>query len=262
MAVIRLILLVGIVLVLTLLLVQNFSPALPLVFLGVRSQPLPLAMWILLSVIAGGMTSLLVSSLNELANNLGGASKQTPPQSTVSSSPRTSSSRQPAETTSRSTSSPESQEKSKYRSNAEDDWNLEASEDWEFEQQPKPNFRPQEEPRDKPVSSRTGNYDREQQPTRSNKSGSSYSISYREPKNSGVGKTESVYDADYRVLVPPYQPPSPEDSTPPQPSSSSPTSTDQASTSKANNDSEDDDWSFFEEDEDGDFEDESRDSRK
>ncbi len=262
MAVIRLILLVGIVLVLILLLVQNFSPALPLVFLGVRSQSLPLAMWILLSVVAGGITSLLVSSLNELANNLGESSKQNKQskqshsQSTVSSSSRTSSSRQP-ETTFGSTSSPESQEKSEYRSNAEDDWNLEASEDWEFEQQPKPNFRPQEEPRDKPVSSKSRNYDREQQPTRSNKSGSSYSISYREPKNSGVGKTESVYDADYRVLVPPYQSPSPEDSNPPQPSTSSP-----ASTSKANNQSGDDDWSFFEEDEDEDFGDESRNSRK
>ena len=28
------------------------------------------------------------------------------------------------------------------------------------------------------------------------------------PKNTGVGKTESIYDADYRVIIPPYQPPS------------------------------------------------------
>ncbi len=250
MAVIRLILLVGVLLVLTLLLVQNFSPALPLVFLGVRSQPLPLAMWILLSVVAGGITQVLISGLYELANYFWESSKQTRPQSTVSSTNRTSSYRQP-ETTSRSTSSPESREKSEYRSNAEDDWNLEASEDWDFERQPKPNSRPQEEPRDKQVSSNSKNYDREQQPTRTDKSGSSYSISYREPKNSGVGKTESVYDADYRVIVPPYQPPSPEDSTPPQ-----------ASTSKASNQSEDDDWSFFEEDEDEDFGSESRNSRK
>ncbi|NJL63801.1 MAG: LapA family protein [Methylacidiphilales bacterium] len=255
MAVIRLILLVAVLGGLTLLLVQNFSPALPLVFLGVRSQPLPLAMWILLSVVAGGITELLISSLYELTNYFGGSSKQTRPQSTVSSSNRNSSYRQP-ENTSRSTSSPESREKSEYRSNAEDDWNLEDNEDWDFEQQQKPNYRPQEEPRDKQVSSNSKNYEREQQPIRSDKSGSSYSISYREPKNTGVGKTESVYDADYRVIVPPYQPPSPENSTPTQPSTSP------AATSKANNESEDDDWSFFEEDEDEDFGDESRNSRK
>jgi hypothetical protein len=252
MAIIRLILLVAALGGLTLLLVQNFSPALPLVFLGVRSQPLPLAMWILFSVVAGGMTSLLISSLYELANYFGGSSKppskQTRPQSTVSSSPGTSSYRQ-RETTSRSTSSPQSREKSEYKSDAEDDWNIEASEDWDFERQQKPSSRPQEEPRDKQVSD-SRNYDREQQPTRTEKSGSSYSYSYREPKNSGVGKTESVYDADYRVIVPPYQPPFPEDSTSAESSKPQPSTSSKSPTSKANGESEDDDWSFFEEDED------------
>ncbi len=37
------------------------------------------------------------------------------------------------------------------------------------------------------------------------RSGSVYSYNYREPSNSGVGKTESVYDADYRVITPPLQ---------------------------------------------------------
>ena len=46
MAVIRLILLVAVLGGLTLLLVQNWSPALPLVFLGIRTQALPLAIWI------------------------------------------------------------------------------------------------------------------------------------------------------------------------------------------------------------------------
>jgi hypothetical protein len=38
-----------------------------------------------------------------------------------------------------------------------------------------------------------------------------------------VGKTESIYDADYRVIIPPYQPPS---------------------TKKSDNDT-DDDWDFL-----------------
>lgn len=63
MAIIRLIILVTVLGGLTLLLAQNFSPALPLIFLGVRTQPFPLAIWILFSVIAGAVTSLFVSSL-------------------------------------------------------------------------------------------------------------------------------------------------------------------------------------------------------
>jgi hypothetical protein len=43
MSVIRLILLVAVMGGLTLLLAQNWSPALPLVFFGIKTQPLPLA---------------------------------------------------------------------------------------------------------------------------------------------------------------------------------------------------------------------------
>ena len=76
------------------------------------------------------------------------------------------------------------------------------------------------------------NYEQKQEPTSGSKSGSSYSYSYREPKNSGVGKTESVYDADYRVIVPPYQSPT-ENQQPPQ----------------VANQPEDDDWGIFDDDE-------------
>ena len=38
-------------------------------------------------------------------------------------------------------------------------------------------------------------------------SGSVYSFGYREPQDTGVGKTESVYDANFRVITPPYTPP-------------------------------------------------------
>ncbi len=63
MAVIRLILLVAVLGGLTLLLVQNWSPVLSLVFLGMRTQPLPLAMWILFSTATGAFTSVLISYL-------------------------------------------------------------------------------------------------------------------------------------------------------------------------------------------------------
>ncbi|BAZ41537.1 hypothetical protein NIES4101_75030 [Calothrix sp. NIES-4101] len=254
MAVIRLILLFTILAGLTLLLVQNFSPALSLTFLGMRSQPLPLAIWILLSVVAGSITSLLVSSLYELADSLGTSSKQARSTAKVSSS------------SSRAATNPSSKPKSESSSDAEDDWNLEASEDWDFEQQTNANTRFQEEVRDRKVSDSRRNSQsdyaesddergyRQQQAESARKSASSYSYSYREPKNSGVGKTESVYDADYRVIVPPYKPPSPEASQPTAPADST------SSTSKINDISDDDDWSFFDES-DGDLRDEPRDSR-
>lgn len=37
-------------------------------------------------------------------------------------------------------------------------------------------------------------------------SSSAYSYSYQNPKDSHVGKNESVYDAEYRVIIPPYRP--------------------------------------------------------
>ena len=44
-----------------------------------------------------------------------------------------------------------------------------------------------------------------QEPKTASRSGSVYSYGYREPKDKGVGKTEQVYDANYRVITPPYR---------------------------------------------------------
>jgi uncharacterized integral membrane protein len=46
-------------------------------------------------------------------------------------------------------------------------------------------------------------YETKQQPKSQSWAGSVYSYGYRDPSKSGVGQTESVYDAEYRVLVPP-----------------------------------------------------------
>ena len=70
MAVIRLIILVAAILGLIIILAQNLSPLLSLVFLGMRSQSLPLGLWILLSIIAGIFTSLIITRLLKLATDL------------------------------------------------------------------------------------------------------------------------------------------------------------------------------------------------
>lgn len=225
MAVIRLILLVAVLGGLTLLLVQNWSPVLPLVFLGMRTQPLPLAMWILFSTAAGASTSVLITVLFKLSNYFG-RQRQTPFRSRASS-PRAANRR--VEQTNPPYTPPPPASKTKDADREEfDDWetNSNADDDWNFDEKPKQAANPnlKTEPfRDSQT------YERQQEPQSSSQSGSVYSYSYRQPKNTAVGKTESVYDADYRVIIPPYQPP----------------------TNNQTDNADDDDWSFFEDDDEG-----------
>ncbi|OKH53205.1 hypothetical protein NIES2101_11475 [Calothrix sp. HK-06] len=225
MAVIRLIILIVVLGGLTLLLAQNFSPALPLVFLGARTQPFPLAIWLLFSIVAGATTSLIVNSLFGFA---GYFTKPKPQTSNRSSSYRK------QDTTRRDSAPNQNTYKNTTTSSQEDDWDLEGvSEEWDFEEgQRKPSSN--QENFDKRVSEEEV-YERRQTTTNSSKADTSYSYSSREPKNSGVGKTESIYDADYRVIVPPFNP----NTEPAQPSTPP---------SRKKSDDADDDWSFFDDD--------------
>ncbi len=202
MPVIRILLLLLVLGGLSLLLAQNWLPVLQLVFLGMRTQALPLAIWILIGVAAGALTSLLITALFKLSNYLAaqdlglrrrGRDVETTPRSSGAQRPDPPSSanpRPPLQTN--STPSDAS------------DWDTDSTqddEDWGFEDDPGPtrNSTSQDNIRDHTT------YERQQQPKSASQSGSVYSYSYREPKNSGVGKSESVYDADYRVITPPYQ---------------------------------------------------------
>ncbi|MBW4687371.1 MAG: LapA family protein [Komarekiella atlantica HA4396-MV6] len=233
MAVIRLILLVAVLGGLTLLLVQNWSPALSLVFLGMRTQPLPLAMWILFSTATGAFTSIAIATLFKLSNYFAGGQRQSSYKSTASSRAKATRREEP---TSSPASPPPPASKTKYPTSDEfDDWETNSSgdDDWNFdekpEQQPTPSTKTQQV-----KDSKT--YERQQpEPKSTSESGSVYSYSYREPKNTAAGKTESIYDADYRVIIPPYQPPT----------------TNQQ-------DADDDDWKFFDDDDSEDGDDRSR----
>ncbi|KAF3891031.1 MULTISPECIES: hypothetical protein [Nostocales] len=199
MALIRLILLVAVLGGITLLLLQNWSPVLPLVFLGVRSQPLPLAIWILFSTFAGGFTTILLNILFNLSGSVGGQ-RQTPLRSSPEQ-PRRNKTRV-EEPTSRPPNPPSSGERESQTTDTVDDWETGSGlyQDWEFNKSDSQKTQVRD----------SNTYDRSSAPQDNPKTDSSYSYSYREPKNSGVGKTESVYDADYRVIIPPYQPPKPE----------------------------------------------------
>lgn len=197
---------------LILLLAYNLSPV-SLVFLSMRSPALPLAVWILLSLAAGAITSLFINGLHGLSNYFANSSSKRRNNNIKSPPPRPSEQRRETDYTTTytapntpkpNTESASSDEFDDWGSNSNnDDWD---TDDWESEEDTDKedtnktrNSNPQIDIKD----SRT--YEVNQEPQSSNKSGAVYSYSYQEPKNSGVGKTESVYDADYRVLTPPYR---------------------------------------------------------
>lgn len=205
MSVIRIALLLVVLGVLTLLVVQNWSPVLPLVFLGVRTLALPLAVWILIGVTAGAVTSLLIAGLFKLSNYFAQAKPR------YRRNVREGSSAQPnvAHHTAANRSQPDTERQSPQGeraqdtaspSDADDDWESDSNDDdWNFEEDAdKTRNDPQNTVRD------STNYEVNTEPKSGYRSGSVYSYGYREPSNSGVGKTESVYDADYRVIPPPY----------------------------------------------------------
>lgn len=227
MAVFRLILLVSVLGGLTLLLAQNWTPAVALVFLGLQTQPLPLAMWILLSAVAGAFTSLAIASLFNLSGYFGEA-----PQRVVNPS-RTKSSRtdrNPRDTSKgepfprRPVTPPRSNPKD-IDDGTDDDWDFEQNtrRDWDFETSGGDDYYPQDsQPQD------TKDYKSPRNNRPEAESDSTYSYS-REPKSRVAN--ESVYDADYRVIVPPSAP-------------------DTTNKTDIDADTNDDDWSFFEEEED------------
>lgn len=199
---IRLFLLLLVLGCLTLLLLQNWSPVIPLVFLGGKTLPLPLAVWILFSVVAGAMTSVFITTCFNLSNYFA-PSKPRRQEKKVDSPPRSSPPRSsPQSSEANYTTASTTQPKTESTPNDNlDEWESDSSnDDWNFEEDID---RTQKSATQDTVRDNT-TYEANTQPNDSYRS-SSYSYSYREPSNSGVGKTESIYDADYRVLTPPYQ---------------------------------------------------------
>ncbi len=196
MAVIRLIILVIATLGLIILLVQNLSPSLPLVFLGMRTQSLPLALWILFSIIAGMITSVIIISLMKFTTYLNLQEQPIPVSKSIPRSSRVKPNTPPPT----SPPPPVSQFDDEF-----DDWETNRNED---------NWNDEDNLESVPEASPPGT-----------RPSSVYSYSSQSPKNTAVGKTETIYDADYRVIIPPYEAPS------------------------QNKATDDDDWDFFEDDE-------------
>lgn len=211
MAVIRLFLLLVVLGCLTLMLVQNWSPVLSLRFLGVQTQPLPLAVWILFGVIAGAITSLFINACFKVSNYFTSPSKprrrkevkaSPPPRTTSAQSPKSSGAYTNYTNYTTNTAQPKT---ASTPSDNLNEWESNSSDDWDFAQDTQDTQDTVKKQKTEPqvTIKDSTNYKAKTEPQSDSRSGS-YSYNSREPSNSGVGKTESVYDADYRVLTPPF----------------------------------------------------------
>lgn len=205
-----LIVLIVIISGLALFLLQNWSPSLQLTFLGLKSIPLPLSIWVLSALIAGLITYLLIYNIFELSNylfkqNLQSAKPFAGKSQEQYQSEESRGRYSQSEDISNSQSSFNLNKDSEAREEDEniDDWKQEPSRisnswDSSTKEQDIENMQ-----NSFSQGSTETNYEVEQEPKTESWSGSVYSYGYLEPSASGVGQTESVYDADYRVITPP-----------------------------------------------------------
>ena len=151
---------------------------------------LPVAIWLLLAVVAGMLTSIILQLLNEIPRR---ASVYSPPSPSEKFPPPP-----PPRTSSipRATAPPEPLERP------------EAQEEWDIEEPPVETTKIQDQLKEETKPRSYGDYEAPQKPQKSDLSGSVYSQSYRDPQTQeqGVGQTDRVYDANYRLIKPPDRP--------------------------------------------------------
>lgn len=270
---------VGSVVIFTL---QNLAP-ITLVILGMQTQALPLAIWVVGALLAGGLTSLFLAGLPRSAAARPGPRSQsgfsTGPRPTWGNGPtRRTAPRENAagfsatsESTRRAVDDWEASPREEWddweepksaprrtapasrtdiRDTADDDWS-----NWEgYEDQPPTRRTSGSAPRSAPDQTESApprtNFEVPQSPTAQQQSGSVYSYSYRDrdPVRDPVRdredtpikrKANQVYDAEYRVLIPPFNPSSPPTSPPPP---ASPPSPPEPPVARQDLDDDDDDW--------------------
>ena len=185
---------------------SNLSPVLPLVFLGMKTPVLPLAAWIGIAIASGAITSFFLQFLSYM--HWGYSTQrleqpdEVPPRSrsfrrkspeAPAPEPQTGYTPPPPET-------PKNREGS--------DWEERVDEDWDFDEEsaaPTSNQQNFERDRSTGTSHERTSYEVKQEPKTGSKTGSVYSYSYRDENDSGVGRADAVYDANYRVITPPSQ---------------------------------------------------------
>ncbi|NEP58479.1 MAG: hypothetical protein F6K31_15925 [Symploca sp. SIO2G7] len=206
------------------------SEPITLVFLNREIATLPLIVWIGNAIAAGAITSFCLQLLNQMP---GGYSNQNL-REFREMPPRNRSARREAPPTDTSEYeydtpyTPPAPEVTTSQRSVSSDWDTKVKRDWELDQeQATSNFERDWELEEEPATSKSSqpdferdfteakkvsvrtNYEVPQEPKTSSKVGSVYSYSYREKeqKESGVGRNDEVYDANYRLIRPPYKQP-------------------------------------------------------
>lgn len=223
-------------------LAQNGSRSLPLVFLGQPTIGLPLGVWVILAGLAGAGTTVLLTALFRWSNYLtrqatkramrfspddaerfstsdaartqGGerASPPPPPRDTAGETvaepwrwPWSASSASPSPATSPSPAATSPTTSASGSAEVWDDWTEDQGDrDWEDRPpQASPTTSRISTPEPDPKDARRPE-NRGDEPAASRPS-SVYSYSAQSRRNAAVGRSEAVYDAEYRVLIPPYR---------------------------------------------------------
>ncbi len=201
---------------------QNLSPVLPLTFLGMKTVAFPLSLWILFALVAGFLTAQVVVMLLQFslaasqrsqasdrsrearANRAVDDGKIPDSPSVQARSKRDEYSSSNPEKTSTYTDSFRRGAKAAVDFGTVRDWQ-DDSRNWvddEVEQNwvDDDSQNSVDEPKFTPLKT---DYEVPKSPTSEYRSGTIYSYSYRKPENTGVGISESVNDAEYRVIIPP-----------------------------------------------------------
>ncbi len=171
---------------------QNLQ-AVSLVFLGSYTTPqLPLALWIILFTGAGLLTSLLLQNLNYLSKPREKAKKQVEKKQSLRDKFRP------------------SKQKPAPRTYRDSDWEEEEEDEWNIEEPPtEPTVLPRNPPQERKLEDKTPSIEAEKQPKSTVQSNSTYSYSYRKSNSEGnslnkeSNSRDDVYDANYRVIIPP-----------------------------------------------------------
>ncbi len=185
---------------------QNLTLSMSVVFLGGKLPSLPLGIWLFIAFTLGLISSRLITIILQSSDGVIEYTSEQEISSTrktnVASNPVTDSSRSERSRSDRSGSSPKESNrspgknffsKSKRSVDSEDDW----------EQTPKPH-KEWEEERPNPVT--WGNGEQESQNT--------YRSVSKPPERPTEKPKDTVYDADYRVIIPPYGASAPSPPTP------------------------------------------------
>jgi uncharacterized integral membrane protein len=181
--------LVGLFIGLIAVTLQNQTPALSLVFLGMRSQPLPLGIWIVGAIVLGMLTGLILLFL------LNGTNTGSRPTARRPRAPRKPSASRPS-------------------SSAPSDWSARPSNDWRANDSDSDwGSRPAaSSPAPQPDLDDFSSVDEQRYARAGGSAPSTYSRSAQDPTfASQPGQRESVFEAEYRMVKPPGQePPQPE----------------------------------------------------